>query len=45
MQRVRSAIVRYVSGFKIRSYQIIVDLDAQDDKLKKIFLTNFWIYV
>jgi len=41
----RYAIVGFVSDFKIRRYQIIVDLDAQGDRLKKLFLINFWIYV
>ena len=38
-------VVESVGGFIIKRYQIIVDLDTQGDKLKKIFLINFWIYV
>ena len=38
-------VVESLGGFIIKRYQIIVDLGAQGDRLKKIFLINYWIYV
>jgi hypothetical protein len=45
VKRIEYTVVEPVGGFIIKCYQIIVDLDTQGDKLKKIFLINFWIYV
>ena len=45
MKRMEYTVVESLGHFIIKRYQIIVDLDTQGDKLKKIFLINFWIYV
>ena len=38
VKRMEYTVVESVGGFIIKRYQIIVDLDTQGDKLKKIFL-------
>ena len=45
VKRMGYRVVDSLGCFIKKSYQIIVDLDTQGDKLKKIFLINFWIYV